>query len=56
MGKLKTHSPIYCIMDSWENMLNLSHTLNKIYLTGINNIINWSLLINNIVNVYTDAI
>ena len=35
MGKLKTHSPIYCIMDNWENMLNLTHTLDKIYLTGI---------------------
>ena len=35
MGKLKTHSPIYCIMDDWENILNLTHTLDKIYLTGI---------------------
>ena len=35
MGKLKTYSPIYCIMDNGENMLNLTHTLNKIYLTGI---------------------
>ena len=35
MGKLKTHSPIYCIMDNWENMLNLTHTLDKTYLTGI---------------------
>ena len=38
VGKLKTHSPIYCIMgcimDNWENMLNLTHTLDKIYLTG----------------------
>ena len=32
-GKLKTHSPIYCIMDNWENMLNLTYTLDKIYLT-----------------------
>ena len=23
MGKLKTHSPIHCIMDNWENMLSL---------------------------------
>ena len=23
IGKLKTHSPIYCILDNWENMLNL---------------------------------
>ena len=22
VGKLKTHSPTYCIMDNWENMLN----------------------------------
>ena len=22
MGKLKTHSPTYCIMDDWENMCN----------------------------------
>ena len=36
MGKLKTHSPTYYyIMDDWENMLNLTHTLDKIYLTGI---------------------
>ena len=35
MGKLITHSPTYCIMDNWENMLNLTHTLDKIYLTDI---------------------
>ena len=39
VGKLKTHSPTYCIMDCimdhWENMLNLTHALDKIYLTGI---------------------
>ena len=35
MGKLKTHSPTYCIMDNWENMLNLTHTLDKLHLTGI---------------------
>ena len=35
MGKLKTHSSIYCIMDNWENMLYLTHTLDKIFLTGI---------------------
>ena len=35
MGKLKTHSPIYCIIDNSENMLNRTHTLNKLYLTGI---------------------
>ena len=35
MGKLKTHSPTYCIMDNWENMPNLTHTLDKLYLTGI---------------------
>ena len=35
MGKLKTHSPTYCIMGNWENMLYLTHTLDKIYLTGI---------------------
>ena len=35
MGKLKTHSPTYYIIDNWENMLNLTHTLDKIYLTGI---------------------
>ena len=33
MGKLKTHSPTYCIMDNWENILD--HTLDKLYLTGI---------------------
>ena len=26
MGKLKTHSPTYCIMDNWENMPDLTHT------------------------------
>ena len=35
MGKLKTHSPTYRIMDNWENMLNLTHTLDKLYRTGI---------------------
>ena len=35
MGKLNTYSPTYCIMDNGENMLNLTHTLDKIYLTGI---------------------
>ena len=35
MGKLKTHSPTYCIMDNWENMLKLTHTLDKLYMTGI---------------------
>ena len=32
MGKLKARSPTYCIMDNWENMLNLTHTLDKWYL------------------------
>ena len=35
MGKLKTYSITYCIMDNGDNMLNLTHTLDKIYLTGI---------------------
>ena len=35
MGKLKAYSPTYCIMDNWENMLNLTYTLDKLYLTGI---------------------
>ena len=35
MGKLKTYSSTYCIMDNGENMLNLTHKLDKIYLTGI---------------------
>ena len=34
-GKLKTYSSTYCIMDNGANMLNLTHTLDKIYLTGI---------------------
>ena len=29
MGKLKTHSPTYCIMDNGENILNFTHTLAK---------------------------
>ena len=35
MGKLKTHSPTCCIMDNWENMPYPTHTLDKMYLTGI---------------------
>ena len=35
MGKLKTYSPMYCAIDNGENILNLTHTLDKIYLTGI---------------------
>ena len=35
MGKLKTHSPIYSITDNRKYMLDLTHTLDKIYLTGI---------------------
>ena len=35
MGKLKTHSPIYWIMENWENMLNLIHTFDKMYLSDI---------------------
>ena len=35
MGKLNTYGPIYCVMDNWENMLNITHTLDKIYLTDI---------------------
>ena len=35
VGKLKTYSPIYCIMDNLKNMLNLTHTLDKIYLADI---------------------
>ena len=31
MGKQKTHGPIYCIMDNWNNMLNLTHTLDMIF-------------------------
>ena len=35
LGKLKTYSPTYCIIDNGENMLNLTHTPDKMYLTGI---------------------
>ena len=35
IGKLKTHSPIYCIMDNCENMLTHTHTLGQIYMTDI---------------------
>ena len=35
MGKLKTYSPTYRTMDNGENMLNLTHTLDKMYLTAI---------------------
>ena len=33
MRKLKTRSPTYCIMDNWENMLNLTHSTNYIWYT-----------------------
>ena len=39
MGKLQAHSPTYCITDNWENMLNLTHTLDKLYLTGKFNVL-----------------
>ena len=32
MGKLKTHSPIYCVMDKLENMLNFTHSTKYIWL------------------------
>ena len=35
MDKLKTHNPTYFVMDNWENMPYLTHTLNKLYVTGI---------------------
>ena len=35
MGKLKTYSPTYCIMDNRDNMLNVTHTLDKMYLTDV---------------------
>ena len=35
MGQLKTHSPTCFVMNNWENMPYLTHTLDKLYLTGI---------------------
>ena len=35
MGKLNTHSPIYCMKDNWENWPNLRHARDRIYLTSI---------------------
>ena len=35
MGQLKTHSPTCFVMDNWENVSYLTHTLDKLYLTGI---------------------
>ena len=35
MGKLKIHSPIYYVMENCENTLNITHTLDKLYLAGI---------------------
>ena len=26
MSKLKTHSPTFCVMDKWQNVLNLTHS------------------------------
>ena len=34
MGKLNTHSPIYCIKNNCEKWLNLRHTLDRMYLTS----------------------
>ena len=35
MGQQKTHSLTCFVMDKWENMPYLTHTLDKLYLTGI---------------------
>ena len=35
LGKLKTHSPIYWSRYDGDNWLNLTHTLDSIYLTSI---------------------
>ena len=35
MGKLNTHSLIYCMKNNWENWFNLGHTLDRMYLTSI---------------------
>ena len=35
MGQLKTHTPTCFVMDNWENMPYLTHTLDKLYLAGI---------------------
>ena len=29
MSKLKPHSPIYYMMDNWENWINFRHTLDS---------------------------
>ena len=34
-GKWVDWKCIYCIVDNWKNVINLTHTLDKIYLTGI---------------------
>ena len=31
MGKLKTHSPTYCIMDNWDYLILLTHATNYIW-------------------------
>ena len=35
MGKLNTHSPIYCMKDNWQNWLNLRHARYRMYLTSM---------------------
>ena len=35
MGQLKTHSPTCFVMDKWQNIPYLTHTLDNLYLTGI---------------------
>ena len=47
MGKLKTYSPTYCIMDNGENMLNFTHTPDKIY-DGLLSIGPWGTYFNEI--------
>ena len=35
MGKLKTHSPAYCMMDNWENMLNVTRTIDRQFISSM---------------------
>ena len=32
IGNPNTHIPLCCMKDSWENWLNLGHTLDRMYL------------------------
>ena len=45
IGKLETHSPIWCIETNWDNGLNLRHIFDNIYLSSTLSISNDTLVV-----------